>query len=636
MKTIATLFAGAAALALPAGARAETAAGTMDEIIVTALRTPTAAQHTGVEVSVLNADDIARRQTASVAELLGSLPGVSFDRSGSFGGVTSVRIRGAEGAQTLVLLDGVRMNDVAEPAAGFDFSTLMTGNIERIELLRGSQSVLWGSQAIGGVVNLVTTQPTENLSVRGRAEYGYADTARGYGDVSGTNGPVAWVVGGGYDHTDGISSADSRNGNTERDGFRGASAHAKVAIKLADNVALDLRGNFLDTKINFDGFPCCTYELADTNEWGKNRSFNGYAGLNVRLFDDRLKNRFAWSHADARRRIFDPLNNLYDPSVPEENFRSRGKSDRFEYQGDLALSDAYGLTFGYEHEKNHMVTRFNYGGFTGGDNAKTNSDSIYARASARPVKGLAINVGARHDWHADFGKELTLGTDMVYSPNDGQTTIRASYGEGFKAPTLYQLYGDYGNAALNPEKAKTWDAGITQRLLNNQIELSAVYFERRTRNQIDFDLDTYSYGNIAKARAHGAEFSLIVRPVAQFTLEAAYTYTKAINNAVTSPNFGNDLARRPRDVLNLRADYDWSFGLKTGAAVRVVGDSWENATNTRQLDGYVVADISARYALTDQVELTGRIENLFDSHYQTARNYGSFPRAAYFGVRFGM
>lgn len=646
MKTIATLFAGAAALAVSAGARAETETAA-DTIIVTALRIPTMARNTGVQISVLDEAQIADRQTSSVAELLSTLPGVTYDRSGSFGGVSAVRIRGAEGAQTLVLLDGVRMNDVAEPAAGFDFGTLMTGNIDRIEVLRGSQSVLWGSQAIGGVVNLVTREPTETLSIRVRAEYGYADTARGYADVAGTNGPVAWSLGGGYDRTDGISSADRRDGNPERDGFRGASGRVKLRITVADNVSLDLRGNYLDTRFDFDGFPCCAFTLADTEEYGKNRSFNSYAGLNVGLFDGKLRNRIAWSRADNRRRIFDPENDAFDPTVPEENFRSRGKSDRFEYQGNLAFSDALDAVFGYEHEKSRFVTRFNYGGFTGGDRATTNSDSIYLRLNTRPVEGLAINVGARHDWHAGFGKELTLGADAAYSPNGGQTTLRASYGEGFKAPTLYQLYGDYGNTLLQPESAKSWDIGIIQSLLDGQLELSATVFERRTRNQIDFincpaltgictDRPDGTYDNIARARARGTELAVRMQPTEAFTVEASYTYTKAVNRAVTDPNFGKDLRRRPRDSFSLRADYAWTFGLKTGATIRMVGDNWENNANTRQLDSYVVTDMTARYALTDQVEITGRIENLFDSHYQTARGYGSFPRAAYIGVRFGM
>jgi vitamin B12 transporter len=252
-----------AALAVSTTAQAQT------EIVVTALRTPTNIENTGTQVTIVDRDEIENRQTASVAEILATLPGITIDRSGNMGSYSSVRIRGAEGAQTLVLLDGVRMNDVAEPAAGFDFGSLITGNIDRIEVLRGPSSVLWGSQAVGGVVSLTTRAPSDTLTSRVRGEYGYADTVRSYADMSDTVGAVSYLIGGGYERSDGISAA--ANG-AERDGFRAGAANAKVVVRLADNVNLDFRSNYLGTRFSFDGFPPPSYTLADTSEYSETNS----------------------------------------------------------------------------------------------------------------------------------------------------------------------------------------------------------------------------------------------------------------------------------------------------------------------------------------------------------------------------
>lgn len=592
---------------------ASTASYAQSEIVVTALRTPTNIESTGTQVTIVDSDEIQNRQTASIAEILATVPGITIDRSGNMGSYSSVRIRGAEGAQTLVLLDGVRMNDVAEPAAGFDFGSLVTGNIDRIEVLRGPSSVLWGSQAVGGVVSLSTRAPSDNLTSRVRAEYGYADTVRSYADMSDTVGPVSYLVGGGHERSDGISAA--ANG-TERDGFRAGAANAKVGIRLSDNINVDLRGNYLGTRFSFDGFPPPSYTLADTSEYSETNSLSGYAGLNASFFDNVFKNRVSYSRVKINRY------NYEDNDI--ENFHSAGINERVEYQGTLALG-MHKAIFGYEHEANKLDTRYNYSGWTGGNNATANVDSLYGQLSTQPFANLNVNAGVRRDWHSGYGNETTFGADGVYTLNN--TTFRASYGEGFKAPTLYQLYGDYGNQNLLAETARGWDAGISQKLGKN-IELTANYFSRNTRNQIDFDLGSYTYSNLNRTSSEGFEFIADVNPIDSLRLSANYTYTESKDS-----NTGLDLRRRPRHNFSVRGDYVWNNGLATGATVRYSGPSYENVANTSKLDSYVLVDLTARYPINDTFELTARVENLFDESYETARGYGVYPRAAYIGVK---
>lgn len=617
------LMAATAALALSSAAYAATPNYTVisdrvevyepQTIVVTALRTPTNIENTGNQVTIIESEEINNRQTATIAELLATQPGITIDRSGNTGSFSSVRIRGAEGAQTLVLLDGVRMNDVAQPAAGFDFGSLVTGNIDRIEILRGPSSVLWGSQAVGGVVSLSTRAPSEMLSSRIRGEYGYADTVRTYADLSDTVGPVSYLIGGGHERSDGISAA--ANG-TERDGFRASAANAKVLVRLADNVNVDLRGNYLGTRFSFDGFPPPLYSLADTGEYSKTNSLSGYAGLNVSLFDDKFKNRASYSRVKLNRYNYESDNT--------ENFHSVGINERFEYQGTLELGSTKAI-FGYEHEASDFKTRYNYSGWLGGNTATTNVDSIYGQVSTKPLSNLTVNAGIRRDWHSGYGNETTFGADAAYV--FGNTTLRASYGEGFKAPTLYQLYGDYGNQNLLAETAKGFDLGVSHKF-NDHFDITANYFKRNTNNQIDFDLGTYTYNNLDTTSAHGAEVIVAFVPLSNLAMSANYTYTESIDK-----NTKLDLPRRPRHSVSVRGDYTWKNGLATGATIRYVGGAWENANNTNKIDSYVLVDATIRYPFTEKLELTGRIENVFNESYQTAKGYGTYPRAGYIGIR---
>lgn len=616
------------AIAVPTAAWADES----DTIIVSANRTQQSTSEVAQSVTVITLDDIVRRQSIGVADLLRSVPGITVTSNGGLGTTTSVNIRGAESDQTVALIDGVKLNDPSTPGGGFNFGNLLTGNIERIEVVRGSQSVLWGSQAIGGVVNIVTRAPTEKLAINLAGEFGWRDTVRVVGNLSGKFGPVSASVGAGYLRTDGFSTFNETRGGTERDGYRNFGGYAKFNIALSDAVSVDLRSWYSDGKVGIDGFPPPTYSFGDTPEFSRTKELIGYAGLNAALFDGRFHNRIAYTLTDTRRRNTD----LTSGSA-FETFNAKGRNERFEYQGNFDISDALSATFGAETEKASFRTS-SYGGPFSTANARINS--FYGQLSAKPVTGLTLSAGLRHDDHDTFGGKTTFSANAVFTPNEGNTTLRASYGEGFKTPSLYQLFSDYGNKVLKPESSRSWDAGITQKLLDGKIEVGATWFHRDSRNLINFISCTApltgictnrpygTYDNVAKARAQGLEFSLMLKPVDALRVQANYGYVDAIN-AVT----GLDLVRRPRHSVNMSVDYDWAFGLKTGATITHVGASFDNASNTRKLDGYVLVDLRAAFPVTHNIELYGRIENLFNEQYETSYRYGTPRRAAYGGVR---
>lgn len=610
-----------ATLSTPAWADEAGADG--DTIVVTAGRSEQKLSEVGKSISVIDAAMIEQRQTVQLADLLRTLPGIAIQRNGGLGTITSVFIRGAQSDQTVALIDGVKLNDPSAPGAGFSFADLLTDNLERIEVLRGPQSVLWGSQAIGGVINIITRAPTDSLQLRATGEYGSFETGRLSGAVTGRVGPTAISAGAGYLTTDGISVAE---GGPEKDGYHLFGSYIKTSTELTDWASLDLRGFYTRSKVDLDGFPPPTFSIADTDEYQRQHQIVGYAGLNAELFDGRLKNRIAAAFTRIDRDTYDPA------TVPVKNFDGRGRNLRFEYQGiaDLGIVRA---TFGAEHQEEKLRTISAFFGPPVTARAKANLDSVYLDLHAEPIEGLNAGAGIRYDDHSQFGDATTLSADLAYTPNAGTTVIRASYGEGFKAPSLYQLYGDFGTLGLQPEEAKGWDAGVTQKLIGDTLEVRATWFQRKTTNLIDFDLSSFTYANIARARARGAEVELRISPTRDLLVTANYSYIRSINRQPTDANFGKQLPRRPRQAVNVSADYRWSFGLSTGATISHVSHSFDDPGHFTRLSDYVLVDLRAAFPVTEAVELYGRIENLFDEQYQTAAGYGQPGRAAYAGIR---
>lgn len=604
------LFLYASAALLPAAAHARS---DDDQIVVVASGVEQEAETTGRSITVLDREAIETRQTVSLSDLLVTTPGVTATRNGGPGGVTAVRIRGAEDAQTLVLIDGVRANDPSAPAGAFDFGNLLTGAIERVEILRGPNSVIWGSQALGGVVNVVTLAPVDGVAARANAEYGYADQISANAAIAAGNEKLQGALTGGYFRTDGISQAAV---GTETDGYRQYNASGRLRVEFAPGFGMDLRGYYANSRLELDGFPAPTYSFADTDEYSTVQELYGHAGLFANIGP--LSNRVAFTIADINRDGYDPAPGAFTP-----HYLYRGRSERYEYRGDAKLVDQLRVTFGAEREN----LRF----FDGADNFRADITSFYGQAIVTPVEQVTLTAGIRNDDHSRFGGHTTWGVNAAVKPFES-TLLRASYGEGFKAPTLYQLFAPfYGTDDLAPETARSWEAGIEQSALDGAAKLGVTWFHRDTTNQIDFDMASFTYANIARTRAEGVEVELALKPVEAFTVTANYTYTDAENRSAGFE--GNQLARRPRDTASLSADYRLPFGVSLGGTVTMVGDSFDDQGNFTRLDGFALGSIRAEMPIGDRFAVYGRVENVTDEKYQIVSGYGTYGRAAYAGVR---
>ena len=615
---------------------AATAAQGEEAVVITATRTELPLSEVGQSISVIDAAEIARRQNDTVADLLRTVPGLTVARNGGVGTTTSVFIRGAEAEQTVTLIDGVKLNDPSSPGGGFNYANLLTGNIERIEVLRGSQSVLWGSQAIGGVVNIITAKPTDTLAGSVRAQYGYRDTQEIVGNVSQSFGPVAMSLGAGHFRTDGISAFDEALGGNERDGYSNTGAHARFDIHVSDAVSVDLRGWYSDGKVGIDGFPPPNFTFADTREYSTTRELIGYSAVNVSLLDGRFHNRIAAAYTQTQRDSFDP------DSTPTQTFDATGRNSRFEYQGTFDLTDALRTTFGAESEESRFITASFGGPPTRGE---AHIASQYLELVAQPLTGLTAVAGVRHDHHDRFGDETTSSASAAWTPNQDGTTLRASYSEGFKAPTLYQLQSEYGNSLLRPESARGGDVGIEQRLWDNKVQVGVTAFQRTTHDIINFVSCSTpltgvcvgrpfgTYDNVARARARGVELTAQFNPTDALQLQANYTHANAEDRSSGSATFGKDLPRRPSKTATVLVDYQWSFGLKTGATFTHAGESFDNASNTRRIAGYDLVDVRFAWSVTSKVELQARVDNVLDEKYETVYRYGQLGRAAYAGAQ---
>ena len=608
----------ALAAASPAFAQTpETDVRSGDDIVVTASGIEQPRDEVGQAITVIDAATIKKRQTTDVVDLLATTPGVRFNRTGSTGSVAGVSLRGAETTQTLVLIDGVKVNDPSGIGDGYDFGHLLTGNIRRIEVLRGSNSVVHGSQAIGGVINLTTAVPAQGFAARASAEYGYSDTLNAKADVSGSAGAISGGIGGAYFRTDGISSAAV---GTERDGYKNFAGNARLKITLGDALSLDLRGYYINADLDYDSFFGAP---ADSGDVAKLDQYVAYAGLNLGLFDGRFTSRAAMSWLRNDRDYY-----FVRGTAPDYGYS--GTNLRFEYQGVLAPVEQARLILGYEHER----PDYDFFGFGSTDSQRANIDSVYVLGIFKPLAGLSLTGGVRHDDHSQFGGATTFGANANYSPNDGATNFRASYGEGFKAPSLYQLYDSFsGNAALRPERSKSYDLGIDQNLADGRAQISLTAFLRNTTDQINYDNATFTFGNIDRTRAKGVEATLALRPVDALNVTASYSYIDARDRSGRPAFDGKRLPRRAEQAISLSVDHDWSFGLSTGGTITLVGDSFDDAANAVRLDGYALAGVRASLPIGDNLEVYGRIDNLFDADYATAFNYGTFGRTAFGGVR---
>ena len=575
---------------------AQAAATTVDEVIVTATRLPTdLTLVTGAHV--IDRAEIESRGVSFVSDLLSTVPGVGVTRTGAFGGVSAIRIRGASPDKTLVLLDGLPIGDPADPSGTFDAGSLQAADLERIEVLSGPQGSLWGSEAIGGVVALTTR---EIDGWRADLEGGSFATARGFAGVGKVSD--AYAVSGsvaGY-RTDGISKADT---GTERDGMRTYAANLAGGYRVSERLHLDGRVRYTHANIEIDGFAPPTYLLGDTPDRNTSRAWQGDVRATAQALG--LTHVVSVSGYDLHRRNI-------------SSFPSSFQAQR----GVLRWTAARGetLVFGAERQETSAD-------LSTGASLNLSNTAVFAvgRAKAGP---LTVTASARHDdpeaFHAKTTGRVALAADFGH----GFKAV-ASVGTGFKTPTISQAVCDFCFAPavpLRPESAEGYDLRLGWS--NDRITAAITAYRLRVKDQIGYVASRYI--NIARTGSSGMEAELDVRISPSQRLKLSYANLDAIDRTT-----GASLLRTPDHSGSMA--YIWTENVWSGA-VTLRGESSQADTardgfSRLRRPGFVTADASVAYELNDGITLTGRVENLTDKRFEEGFGYREPGRAVYVGVR---
>ena len=577
-----------------------------DTIVVVATGSKAGLNQSGQSISVITTRELESVQGPDLTRALERLPGVSLARSGGLGSQTSLFVRGANSEQLLVTIDGIRVEDTAAPSGGFDLGTLLSGGIGRVELLRGSNSLAWGSDAIGGVLALSTdTRPGARASL----EYGANNLFDANAGLGLEGGRYSLGLAGGYARTDGISAFA---GGTEADPFRQWHLGGRGSFNLSDSVKLVAAGRYADSKIDFDGYPAPTYSVfADTPEYQTTRQGSGRVGLEYQSSALQLGAGVAMS--DTRRAYFDPTYG----SAP--NFETSGRAVHADITGRADLAEQWSLDFGGDADWSRFSTTFD----------PRQTARIVGAHALLGYHGERLNLtaGGRIDDHDRFGSHTTLGANGSFA-FDHNWRFKASWGQGFKAPTLSQLYGFGGNTKLKPETSEAFDAGLEYGQRNGKGHFAVTLFRRDSANLIDYVFPA-GYFNVSRARAEGIELEGGAAVTERFKVQASYTYLTATNTVT-----GKQLARRPQHLASVSADWTTPLhDLKLGADLRMVGDSFDDRGNFTALDGYGLLTLRASVPLGQHLEIYARVENITDAQYQTVAGYGTYGRSAYGGVR---
>ncbi len=593
----------------------------LDTLTVTASRIPVPVRKSGSSITVITAADIAARKAFTVADVLRSVPGLDVVQSGGLGKTTSVFLRGANSQHTLVLIDGIEVNDPSSPGARFDFAHLTVDNIERIEILRGPQSTLYGSDAIGGVIQIFTKpgrgKPRYGLSAEG-GSYGTWKTG---GSASGQYRKLRYSVAATHLASNGFSAADDRLGNDEDDGYRNTTVSARAAWQALDNLNLDaaVRYQNSDTDLDSCGGPNCD----DPNYTQKGDQVFARTQAALDLLDHRWRQQLRLAYSRTERRFRDRPN-PGDTFVDNSAFR--GEKFKLDWQNTVTPTDWDTLVLGITTETEWMNT----------DSIPTHSattNGYYGENRLKWLERFVTTAGVRLDDHEHAGDKVTWRvTQAVLIPETG-TKLHGSYGKGFKAPSLFQLFapagffGPIGNSNLKPERSRGWDVGIDQRFWNERILLGATWFHNQFSNLIDFQFGT-GYVNLTSARSAGLETYAEIRPLDFLTLRGTYTYTN------TEDNQDEQLRRRPRHKGSFDADIALTETAHFHVNVLVVGSRRFSAFSIkRKLSNYTVVNLAGDYRVTPWLTLYGRIDNAFDQEYEEVPGYGTSRVAGYGGFR---
>lgn len=619
-------------MAGPAGA--EPQAQMLPDTVVSASRVEVPSREVGSSVTVITGEEMQARQIRVVADALRDVPGVSVNRTGPRGLFTQVRIRGNEGNHTKVFIDGVEANDPSGDNE-FDFANLLAADVERVEIIRGPQSALWGSDAIGGVINVITKRGKSGMRANGYFEAGSFDTYSGNAAVSGAGRNYRYNANGSFLKTQGVNM--SRTG-TEKDGYKNGTINLSGALDATETLELSANGTYIANKVQSDPQSFTTGLFFDGDQERDGDQFYGRMQGKLESFGGRWENILGgnYTHTDFK--------NTVDKDFLSSN---KGSKSRLDYQSNYFFSTPsvasadHTLTFYAEtvHETFENQTTI-----PGTDQKQSlDSTSVAGEYLVGLWQRLFLTGSLRHDNNSRFKNSDTYRVTGAYVHGESGSRVHASMGTGVKNPGFFELFGFIpgtfiSNPNLKPEESWGWDLGYEQKFFRDRLVMDLTYFKQDVTDEIALvflpTLQTSVANQAGTSRRQGIELSAKAALSANLNLGAAYTWTDA-----TNPDGSAEL-RRPEQIASLVLNYvlpsrrgNVNLNVQYNGPMEDFDFSTFPATR-QKLDGYTLVNLSGAFRLDKNIELTARIENLLDEEYEEVWSAQAPGIGIYAGVRF--
>jgi vitamin B12 transporter len=596
----------------------------MQAVVVTATRIPTPELQIASSVTVVTAEEISERQIRTVPDLLKEIPGLNVVQSGGPGGQTSVFIRGTNSNHTKVLIDGIDVSDPSSPVGSFDFGQLLTQDIQKVEILRGPQSGLYGSDAIGGVINVITKSGSGPAQLAVNLEGGSFDSLNQMGHLSGSLDRFHYAATIDHFHSGAtaVTPLDYLPPGQQRidDAYDNLTASTKLGLDVTEHFDMGLVARYTDSHLhftgdNFDNFP----STPDTSQ-SESTTLQYYTRGTAHLvsFEGALEQTIGAAYDNIKSHDFSP------DGPPTDNFGARVKYD---WQGIAAVTGGERLVLGAEHQRDSITVPIS---------ASTVINSSYGELQSSFSERFYDTLAVRYDDNDRFGSKVTYRFAPAFLITESGTKLKGSVGTGFKAPTLSEMFqnfpdsGFFANPNLRPESSLGWDLGFEQSLLGDAPIFGATYFHNEIKNLIDPNATTYL--NIGRAMTEGVESFVTYRPLPSLTLRLDYTYTHAVDQATQL-----ELLRRPKNKESLNTNWQVTDRLSFNA-VLLSASSWVDTNrdgSIPRLDapGYTTVDLAAIYDLSTHWALTGRITNLLNRHYQNPDAFDQPTLGAFAGIK---
>ena len=607
-----TLIASLVSASLPSWAEEPTAI--LPPLIVSATQIETRAEQIGNSVTVITADDIARNQWRTLPEALATVPGVQVTQSGGPGDTAAVFIRGNNANHTKVVIDGIEANDPSTPNDAFDFGQVLISDVARIEVLRGPQSGLYGSDAIGGVILIETKKGQGDPKLTGTLEGGSFGTFNQNAGLSGSTERFNYAFNVAHFHSDDtpVTPLDLLPPGQKSigDSYDNLTYSSRIGADLSDQFGVNLTARYTSSNLwftgdNFNVFPPVP-AAQQSNQQDRQLYTRGEARWT--LFGGAFDNRFGVAYTQDHTRFFDPTQPTADAVTNEQ-----GDRVKFDWRGKLILAPEETVLIGLEDEIEQITNS--------PISAQNGNKAGFAEWQGRVIDRLYASASVRVDDNDRFGTEATWRFAPTYLVAATDTQFKGSVGTGFKAPSLNQLFvsfpsfGFAANPNLKPEESFGYDLGFEQPVLHNKFRFGSTFFHNDIRNLIDDNATFTTLINIDRATTYGFENFAAWTVTSALDLRADYTYTEAKDDLT-----GQELIRRPKHKASLTGTWrpleDLSLSV-TGLFVgtRIDGNRDFTATGLHAAPYYLV-NLAASYQINPRVALFARIDNLLNQHYE--------------------